>query len=124
MKFYVAFKAPCTIGNLFPFKDTIKKVEDLSKVVYKLKCETCGATYIGKTRILLSKRIYQHKTDNESAVKQHSTDNTRHFFDFTKTEVIDHADTDLKLKLIELQHIIKKIPILNRQMNSQSEYEI
>ena len=60
MKFNVAFKAPCTIGNLFSFKDTIKKVEDMSKVVYKLKCETCGATYIGKTRSLLSKRIYQH----------------------------------------------------------------
>ena len=70
---------------------------------------------------MLSKRIYQHKTDNQSAVKQHSTDNTRHF-DFTKTEVIDHADTDLKLKLIKLQHIIKEKPIINRQLNSQSEY--
>ena len=29
----------------------------MSKVVYKLKCETCGATYIGKTLSLLSKRI-------------------------------------------------------------------
>ena len=96
----------------------------MSKVVYNLKYETCGATYIGKTQSLPSKRINQHKTDNESAVKQHLTDKTDHFFDFTKIEVIDHADTDLKLKLIELQHIIKEKPILNCQLNPQSEYEI
>ena len=58
--------------------------------------------------------IYQHKTDNESADKQHSTDNAGHFFDLTKIEVIDHGDTGLKLKLIELLHIIKEKPILYR----------
>ena len=92
----------------------------MSKVVYKLKCETCGASYIGETRALLSKRIYQHTTDNESAVKQHLITNKGHFFNITKIEVIDHADSDYKLKLIELQHIIKEKHILNRQLNSQS----
>ena len=115
----MAFKAPCTIGDLFPFKDTLKKEEDMSQVVYKLKCETCGASYIGKTRALLCKRIYQHKTDNESAVKQHLNTNEGHFFDFTKIEVSDY-----KLKLKELQHIIKEKPMLDRQLNSQSDYEI
>ena len=52
----------------------------MPKVVYKLQFETCGAADIGKTRSLLSKKNYQHKTDNKSAVKQHSTDNTGHFF--------------------------------------------
>ena len=47
--FNVAFRAPTTISDLFLFKDQIKKVKDRSKVVYKLKWETCGAAYIGKT---------------------------------------------------------------------------
>ena len=49
VEFNVAFKAPSTIGDMFPFKDSIEKVEDMFKVVYKLNCETCGVDYIGKT---------------------------------------------------------------------------
>ena len=56
-------------------------------------------------------------------MKQHVNTNECHFFDFT-IEVIDHADTDFKLKLIELQQIIKEKPLLNLQLNSQSDYEI
>ena len=34
--FNVAFKAPNTIGNMFPFKDRIKDTENQSLVVYEL----------------------------------------------------------------------------------------
>ena len=47
--FNVAFQTPMNIGKLFPYKDTIKKAEDRSLVVYSISCETCGAEYIGKT---------------------------------------------------------------------------
>ena len=49
VEFNVAFKAPKTIGELFPFKDNVKNTEDKSLVVYKIKCKECGAEYIGKT---------------------------------------------------------------------------
>ena len=122
--FNAAFTAPCTISDLFPFKDQIKKVEEMSKVVYKLRCETCGAEYIGKTRFILAKRIYQHKISEESAIRQHLQRNNSHIFDFSKVQVIDRTESDYMLKLLELQHIIKEKPLLNKQLNSQSNYEI
>ena len=49
----VAFKAPNEIGKMFPFKDNLKETYKQSLVVYKIKCETCGAAYIGKTERIL-----------------------------------------------------------------------
>ncbi len=45
----VAFKAPKTIGDMFPSKDKVMNTENKSLVVYKIKCKECGAEYIGKT---------------------------------------------------------------------------
>ena len=42
----VAFRAPNEIGKMFPFKDNLKKVEQKSLVVYKIKCETCDGYII------------------------------------------------------------------------------
>ncbi|CAF0988165.1 unnamed protein product [Brachionus calyciflorus] len=39
-------------------------------------------------------------------------------------EIIDKADTDMKLRIKELLHILKRKPSLNKQLNSQSNYEI
>jgi len=50
LDFKVAFKTPVDIGKLFPFKDKIKEKEMQSLVIYKIRCETCDATYIGKTK--------------------------------------------------------------------------
>ena len=45
---------------------------------------------------------------------------TDHHIDFAKKQ-----ETDYKLKLIELQHIIKKKPEFNKQLNSkQLEFEV
>jgi hypothetical protein len=59
--FNVAFKAPKTIGELFPFKDNVKNTEDKPLVVYKIKCKECGAEYIGKTESMLCHRIKEHQ---------------------------------------------------------------
>ena len=92
-------------------------------VVYKLKCLDCGVEYIGKTKRILKERLHSHKSHDESAVYQHIV-KTNHRIDFENVQVIDRADTDYKLKLIELQHIIKQKPALNKQMNAQSKYEV
>jgi hypothetical protein len=125
--FNVAFQAPMTIGKLFPFKDNIKKVEERSMVVYKLRCATCGATYIGKKERILYYRMKEHqdeKKDNNSACKKHIKANRGHRIAFENVEVLDSADNDLKLRIKELLHILTRKPELNKQLGSQSSFEI
>jgi hypothetical protein len=47
--------------------------------------------------------------------------------DYENIEIIDKASTDFKLRMIrdkELLHILKRKPELNKQLNSQSNYDI
>jgi hypothetical protein len=39
-------------------------------------------------------------------------------------QIIDKASTDFKLRMKELLHILKRKPELNKQLNSQSNYDI
>ena len=113
-----------TTGKLFPFKDNVKNIEERSLVVYGLKCETCGAEYIGKTERILQHRLKEHRNNATSACKQHIVDNPTHHFNFDKVEIIDSADNDTKLRIKELLHILSRKPLLNKQLGSQSNYEI
>ena len=112
-----------TIGDLFPFKDNIKRNEDKSLVVYQLTCKDCGATYIGKTSRRLTRRLKEHETTSTSACHEHCK-TLNHTIDYENVEVIDTASNDLKLKIKELLHILKRKPELNKQMNSQNEFNI
>jgi hypothetical protein len=123
VQFSVIFKAPDEIGKRFPFKDNIKNVESKSLVVYHLKCQNCEADYIGKSQRILCHRIKEHRMNKSSACKQHEM-TTGHRMDYSNVEILDSADNDFKLKLKELLHIVKRKPILNKQLNSQSNYEI
>ena len=99
--FNVAFQAPMTIGKMFPFKDNIKKVEERSMVIYKLKC-SCGTTYIGKTERILYYRINEHQDE-----KKDPNSNERG-----------------PQRIKELLHILTRKPELNKQLGSQSSFEI
>jgi hypothetical protein len=123
-EFTVAFSAPMTTGKKFPFKDRIKNALDRSLVVYSLKCDTCNAEYIGKTERILSHRIKEHRDKAESACKQHQDTNAGHKIDYDNVEILDSADNDHKLRIKELLHILQKKPLLNKQLNSQSNYDI
>ena len=122
--FNVAFKAPNTIGNMFPFKDRIRDVECQSLVVYKINCATCNTEYIGKTQRILIHRMKEHSKNTNSACYQHTIENHGHRMDYDNIKVIDRASSDFKLRMKELLHILKNKPELNKQMNSQSKYEI
>jgi hypothetical protein len=122
--FNVAFKAPNTIGNMFPFKDRIRDTTSQSLVVYKINCATCNAEYIGKTERILVHRLKEHTKSEQSACHQHTIDNPEHIMDYENISVIDRASNDFKLRMKELLHILKKKPALNKQMNAQSKYEI
>jgi hypothetical protein len=127
VEFNVAFKAPKTIGNYFPFKDRIASKEAESLVVYKVTCETCQAIYIGKTERILHYRMREHMSNsklNKSAVYDHIKKNPDHVINMDNIEIIDRASNNFKVQVKELLHILKCKPILNTQLNSQSSYNI
>jgi hypothetical protein len=66
----------------------------------------------------------EHIKSNKSACYQHTIDNEGHKMDYDNIKVIDRASNDLKLRMKELLHILKTKPELNKQLNSQSQYEI
>ena len=44
--------------------------------------------------------------------------------DFENVEVLDHANSDYRIRIKELRHILKQQPSLNKQLNLQSNYDI
>jgi len=44
--------------------------------------------------------------------------------DYENIQVIDRASSNFKLRMKELLHILKEQLELNKQLNSQSDYEI
>ena len=119
-----AFKSPRTIGDLFPYKDQTKNKTDQSLVVYKINCITCGAEYIGKTERILKYRLKEHQNDKKSACHDHITKNPTHQIDYVNVEIIDRANSDFKLRMKELLCILARKPELNKQLNSQSKFEV
>jgi len=69
-------------------------------------------------------KLSEHIKINRSACYQHTIDNEGHKMDYDNIKVIDRASNDFKLRMKELLHILKTKPELNKQLNSQSQYEI
>jgi hypothetical protein len=110
----VAFKTPNEIGKMFPFKDKVTDPILQSLVVYRIKCKTCNAEYIGKTERILIHRIKEHKKNG--ALHDHIIENPSHAIDFDNVEILDKADSDYKIRLKEMLQIRKHNPILNTQL--------
>jgi len=103
----VAFKASNEIGKLFSFKNNIKEKHAQSLVVYRLTCETCKQTYIGKTERILSHRIKEHlNLKKDSAIQTQLQENPTHVFDPENIEILDKATSNFKIRLKEELHII------------------
>jgi len=51
-------------------------------------------------------------------------ENPTHEMDYENIQVIDHVSSNFKLRMKELLYILKEQPELNKQLNSQSDYEI
>ena len=121
VEFRVMFTCPKTIGSLFVFKDKVPP--DLrSSIVYKIKCKSCNASYIGKTERCLIRRKGEHSTgkgagENISSCFKHSKQ-TGHEMDYENIEVLDKANTHKKVLLKEMLHIQKEKPTLNVQKGS------
>ena len=118
LDFNVAFKTPGDIGKLFPFKDKIKAKEMQSLVIYKIKCETCDATYIGKTKRHFKTRMSEHnnpKNKNCSAIQMHLNEHPNHKINPLNAEIIGKAKDDRKLLIKEWILIKNQKPSLNTQ---------
>ena len=79
--------------------------------------------YIGKTERILCHRLREHSESNKSALKQHADEN-KHTIDYENVKILDSADNDTKLRIKELLHILTRRPELNKQLGTQSSYEI
>jgi len=66
------------MGKLFPFKDNIKEKHAQSLVVYRLTCETCKQTYIGKTERILAHRIKEHPNPKKTRQSRHTYKKIQH----------------------------------------------
>ena len=87
-----------------------------SLVVYRIKCETCGQEYIGKTERILAHRIKEHNNPkSESAIQTHKKENPTHQINASNIEILDKADNNFKLMLKELLHINTHKHELNTQ---------
>ena len=98
-----------TIGQMFPFKDKIQHVEEQSLVVYYFEC--VGKDAEGK----------YCTARPGSAVNQHLLNNRT--YHMKKVKIIDSAD-NTKLRIKELLHSLTRNPSLNKQLGTQSNYEI
>ena len=103
---------------MLPFKYSVKNAHERSLIVYSLKCATCRFEYIGKTVRILCHRLKEHRNSKMSALKQHIDENKDHSIDFQNVEIIDSADNQ------ELINILSRQPHQNKQLVSQSSYEI
>ena len=107
-----------------PYKDKVELPEEHSNVVYHLKCTIYDANYIGQTKRILVHRLKEHDKGETSACQRHLHEHPGHHMDFKNVQIIDQASNDMKLKIKELMHIIQRKPCLNKQLNSQSGFEL
>ena len=104
---------------MFPFKDRVPH-NMRSHIVYKLTCEACTASYIGKTVQNLSDRINRELSGSEyAAVEDHTNAfGSNHSFSLNKTEIICSANHNFSLELKESLMIGYEKPVLNRNIKS------
>ena len=129
-QFNFIFSSPKRLKNLLVFKDRLP-LNLRSFVIYKFKCSSCDATYIGKTFRHFRQRVGEHigqshltdktfKNRMVTAVSQHSVEE-KHKACWDDFEVIgvEHSRNDLHLKLKE-SLLIKKLRLSLVNKTSES----
>ena len=116
----IVFKAGSTIGQMFPFKDRVPQLMR-SFVLYKIVCEACGASYIGKTTQTLNDRLTRELSGREnSAAFAHTEEfGDNHSFDKHNAIILGTERYDLPLKIKESLLITYFDPVLNRNQTSE-----
>jgi len=100
-----------------------------SNVVYRYKCSSCGAAYVGKTSRHFGVRAGEHlcisirtnkpiKPDKNSAIHQHAVE-SGHNLQLENLKIIDHARTSYMCLIKEALQIVQ----LNPNLNAQIDYD-
>lgn len=109
----VYFKNDHTLEKLLRNKKDSDNIENLSNVVYSIKCTGCKKVYIGETGRRLKNRIYEHKRDCRignlnTGLSQHSW-KFDHVFDFDNIKILARENNTFKRRILESIHINKYI---------------
>ena len=123
----IVFKSGMKIGNFFKYKDSIPS-HIRSLVVYKFKCGSCNATYIGKSKRHHEVRMCEHlgisyrtgvptkfNINTTTAIRDHIRQ-TGHQNDFNNFEILNFGKNNLECLIKEGILIKKSTPTLNKQL--------
>ncbi|CAF1655644.1 unnamed protein product [Adineta ricciae] len=108
-----------SLSQYFPLKDSVAKLVK-SRVVYKLNCSDCDATYIDdqiEIKTTVEARPLVHNILTQSAVKQHELNNNHHI-DWTNFNILAKDSKNYQLLVKESLLINSLQPNLNRTTNS------
>ena len=98
----IVFKSASTIGAMFPYKDKMPRTVK-SHIVYKIQCEACSVSYVGKTIQCLANRNARGLSGGEyHAFKEHAkASGTNHTYKIEDVEILASAENDYKLCIKE-----------------------
>ena len=125
ISFKFSFKNNFTIKSIFNYKDRMP-AELCSRIIYKFECESCKDSYIGSTMKQSKVRFCQHlgisprtnrpTTVSHSSPRQHCEEKS-HPFQLSNYSIIDSANSELELRILESLHILQKHLPLNRDQS-------
>ena len=123
----VVFTCKNRIGNLFQVKDFVPTMSK-SHLIYKISCEACHASYVGKTINTLNERFFGGSNSGHlllvtcmnSPLNIHSQENPGHKFNVDNIEILDQASYDDLLFTKESLHIQFEKPLLNRNIGAKT----
>lgn len=127
IQFKIAFNNSFKINSFFKFKD---KLPDslCSCVIYKYTCGACQATYIGSTakqskirfsqHLGISHRTGQHLNSVTHSAPRDHCDSNDHPFLIEHFSIVNHAQNEFELRILESLHIYKDRPTLNIDKSS------
>ena len=122
IEFNFCFKNNFSIKSLFKYKDSLPD-ELCSNIIYKFSCGTCQGSYIGSTTKQSRIRFFQHlgmspRTNRPVSCPTHSSPknhchNNNHPFSINQFQIIDTANNELDLRILESLYINQEKPNLN-----------
>ena len=85
----IVFKAGFTLSHMFPFKDRVPQLMR-SHLIYKISCEHCGVSYIGKTVHILSDRLTWELSgkENSAAIQHNEEFGVNHIFKKENAQIL------------------------------------
>ena len=128
----ISFKNHNSIYKNFfsKLKEKNEKLQN-SKLVYKIDCKNCDATYVGQTSQYLSIRLKQHSYDvqkhkkyfypnsNLTSLVQHSSNN-KHEFDFNNPSILIQEPNYFKRIFLEMVYIKKFKNSINKRTDIEN----